>query len=417
MQAAPSWLACRALACNAVGTAIACCALACTDSAPAGKRGAGGAPPDDSTLRHATFDSLEIWATPLEDYIAAGNAEHGAGQFLTAIHDLTVFEDRLYLSYGDANVNMGRTIPIGLRYFAAPDAPEAITEFVTDEEHIERYRTLDSELWAAGVDATEDAWLGNVYLRPRDGAWHKSRTLEGGVHVHDVGHFDGAHWAVGSGSAPRQWTDGDIYAHLWQSTDGGSTFSAVERVHNGGDGDARWVRMLPHEGKLYLFGYTSNAQFQVDALIGATFDGALEMLPEAHPLASVFVSETDTFDNGTGLIRGVDTSAEPLVQRAYFLSDHDARLVEGLVGYTVIDVFEHAATRERLLLVLDGDDYQPEPPIAGWTVRLFVTSDFVELTELFSFTTPTLPSSIALWRDHLFMGAEEGQVFRAALHR
>jgi hypothetical protein len=374
--------------------------------------GGGSAGAEPSRIADMSFSELQPWSSPIEDYLEAGLMEVGSSAFQRGIQDLSVYDGRLYLSYGDATENLGRVIPIGLRYFTGPDDPNAVNEFDTDEEQIERYRTLGDDLWAAGVDATEDAWLGNVYLRTPDTTFLKSRTLDEGVHVHDVALFAGMHWAVGSGSAQAEWEVGDIYAHLWSSSDAGTSFGIAERVHNGGNGDARWVRMLPSADQLYLFGYTSDAQFQIDNLIGATYDGSvLTMLPDEHALRWVFATETDSVTDG-GIIRGIDVMADPLVNTVWHVApDHSVAPVAGLVGKTVVDLFHHADTGETVLLTHDDDSYGAT--LTQWQVRILVTSDWLTFTELMAFSTATPPRSLAYWQQHLFYGTDEGQVLRA----
>jgi hypothetical protein len=177
--------------------------VGCTGAAPASDGGtvpgdaahpdaAADASPDAGEARLAgrTCGALGEWATPLTDYIAAGEAAVANGRFMRGVHDLAVFEDRLYVGYGDADVNLGRVIPIEVRAFRSDDDPTATAETATAEEQVEQFRALDDGLWIAGVDATEDAWLGNVYRRTA-GPWVKLRTVGNGVHVHDVAAWGG----------------------------------------------------------------------------------------------------------------------------------------------------------------------------------------------------------------------------------
>ncbi len=136
-----------------------------------------------ATLAGLRCGAPSPWAEPIADYLAVGERQTMGGDFLRAVQDLHVYEDRLYLGYGDANVNLGRATPIEVRAFADDARPEAASEFRTDEEQIERYRELDGDLWIPGVDATEDAWLGNVYWRaraPAGGPGRRDRREETG---------------------------------------------------------------------------------------------------------------------------------------------------------------------------------------------------------------------------------------------
>lgn len=401
--------------------------LACGETA-ADHDGSGGAGGQDMatggagghsaplSLADQNFEPFSAWASPIDDYLQAGAAEVGNDDFMRAIQDLAVFEDRLYLSYGDANHNLGRVIPIGLRYFADPNTPIAVNEFDTDEEQIERYRHVGDELWAAGVDATEDAWLGNVYVREANGNWSKQRTVPGGVHVHDVAAFGGSHYAVGSGATEMQWKAGDIYAHLWRTKDGGDNFEILEQAHNGGNGDARWVGLLPVGQRLFLFGYTSNAEFKIDNLIGAQYDGSsLTMFSDDHPLRWVFTLGTDTVSNGRGLVRGANIMGDPLVHAAWAIDETgETTSITELADKTIVDVFHHPQSDETLLLSYDGNDYQAGFTLKEWTVRVLVTKDFSQFTEKLNFVTSIAPASIAYFRGALFYGQGDGQVLKAA---
>ena len=223
-----------------------------------------------------------------------------------------------------------------------------------------------------------------------------------------------AHFAVGSGAQPDEWSAGDIYAHLWRSTDGGESFEIVERQHNGGSGDARWVRLLPVASDLYLFGYTSNAQYQIDNLIGATYDGtALTLLADDHPLRQVFASETDRITDELGILRGVDLSADPLLNAVYTITATGVSQVTGLIGKTVVDLTVYEPTGEVLLLTHEGDDYLASFDLTEWQLSVISTTDFESFTELLSFQSDVPPSSIAFWRGRLYYGTAHGQVWRA----
>jgi len=116
-----------------------------------------------------------LWRSPLEDYIAAVVEEKGLAldAFDHAVKDLALFDGRLYFGYGDWTNNLG---PVEVRSFASPDGLHA-AEFTADEESIDYYRDLGDTLAIPGVDATEDALVGNVFLKPSGGAWVKHRSL------------------------------------------------------------------------------------------------------------------------------------------------------------------------------------------------------------------------------------------------
>lgn len=209
---------------------VVLCLGACSDDDPGGSaadaailadvgQDAMSVPDAGQSVAAMTFSAPVSWAKPIDDYIAAGKAKLGHEKFERSIHDLAVYEGRLYLGYGDATYNLGRITPIEMRSFASPASTTITKEFTTQEEHLEQYRILDGDLVMAGIDATEDAWLGSVYAKPSGKAWFKSRTLKQGVHVHDCITFGGAWYAVGSGATQAEWTASNIHSILWKSTD------------------------------------------------------------------------------------------------------------------------------------------------------------------------------------------------------
>jgi len=361
------------------------------------------------------------WAEPLRDYLAAGERASMSGNFLRAVQDLAVFEDRLYLGYGDANINLGRVTPIEFRAFTDDARPEATAEFRSDEEQLEQYRLLDGDLWLAGVDAAEDDWIGNVYVRPRAGsdggsAWVKRRTVPGGVHVHDVAWWRGALWAVGSGSAREEWMRGDIYGHLWRSDDRGRTFTVAARHHNMGAGDARLVRMLPLADAMLLFGYRSDAMGRT-TIVNLSWDGtSASPLPMGHPLRAVFMLETALLPGGNGFARGVTNvpGVQGLVHRAFRVATNGTVTpIAHLQGRTVLDVNVYAATGEVLVLSADGDEYAGAPWV--WSMRLEVTRDFERFTELAAFDDQDAVRAVAAWRSRVYFGTDRGAVWRCEL--
>ncbi len=372
------------------------------------------AAPSKATIASLKFDKLAKWATPIEDYIKAGRAKYSS--FLRQIHDLTVYQDRLYLGYGDANVNMGRIVPISFRYFGSPDSTAVVKEFNSDDEHLERYRRIDGDLFLAGVDSTEDAWLGNVYYKRKGDKWVKSRTLKGGVHVHDVIGFKGAIYSVGSGATETEWKAGKIFGHLWKSTDKGKTFKVEDKRPNADGGDCRFVRLLPTPKYLYLFGYRSNNKGTPIDVINSRYDGAKrEDLADTHPLRYVWASETYALGDTLFVVRGYKIKVvKKLVLRTWRVTvDGKLEEVAKLAKQTVIDVYQHPATKEILVLSHDENDYDKITKMKDWKLHIYVTKDFKSFTELHGYSSTTRPKSIAFWKGAIYVGDNAGAVWRA----
>ena len=53
-------------------------------------------------------DAPAVWSQPLADYLAAGERVAAGRPFLRGVQDLAVFQRRLLVGYGDANINLGQ---------------------------------------------------------------------------------------------------------------------------------------------------------------------------------------------------------------------------------------------------------------------------------------------------------------------
>ena len=375
-------------------------------------------PNESAKIGALKFGPPLLWASPLKDYHALGDKTAVNGAYLRGIHDLAVFLDRLYVGYGDANINLGSKQQLAIRYFGAWNSAATTDEFKHDEEQIDRFRLLGDELWIAGVDATEDGWLGNVYRHAKDKPWVKLRTVQEGVHVHDIARFQGDLYAVGSGSKQAEWANSDIYAHLWRSKDDGATWQDADKEWNEGKGDARFTNLVPAGGKLLTFGYKTKQQGNQSVIASVpnkAWDGkTAAFLGPEHPLRLAWIVRSWSLTDASGLVVGRDLlqgSDAPLV--AWLVTANTAKPLDAWKDETVIDMFHNAATGE--FIVLSHDGAKPGIDFGGfqgkWHVR--VTSDFVKFADATSFHASLRLDCLAFWHGALFFGTEFGDVYRA----
>ncbi|MBK9001669.1 MAG: hypothetical protein IPM35_38600 [Myxococcales bacterium] len=361
--------------------------------------------------------------------------------FNRAIVDLAPFGQKLFIGYGDATRNLGEKTPIEFRFFASPTEPTAQAAIVdgagqgapqttpqqSGEEQIDRYRLLDGVLWQAGIDSIDADELhtqantnpkgiqGNVYRLDGD-TWRKFRSVNGGEHVHDLGSWKGAVYSVGSGADTRtEFEAGQVFRYLWRSTDQGKSFETVKRVEvaAAGQGDTRWVTLLPTEGALYLFGYESVFATNTSSLRNAVYDGqSVSDLPSTHALGKLYATSTLPLSDGSCLLFGLDVASPPAKSIAGRVSgDGSFTPLAAFAGSTVLDA-SLTDTGEVLYLVIAGED---DPTATSFDVRVLVaasgSSDSV--TELHHFTTDVRPVSIAHFQGALFLGTGAGKVLRA----
>lgn len=402
------------------------------------------------------FAPAKPWSAPIADYLAVGEANFPDG-FTRSITALAVSDPDgegprdplLWIGYGDATRNLGTKTPIEFRYFVSPEDPgfrvarvlaappvtasaqgaPQRTPSDTGEEQIEPYRLIGGTLWQAGVDSNDpdELWTqakpapfkpieGNVFrLEDRWGqpAWRKLRTIPGGEHVHDVCEFDGAIWAVGSGSAHRgEWESGEIFRYLWRSDDGGETFTTALRAMfpEKGKGDTRFRRLLPVGEALYVFGYV-NPFVDGGPIEGRHVvlrDGALVELESRRdgPIADLLVLRTWPLDAATGLAlaRSPDRST-----RMFLVEPGSIRELESWRDLSAIDVAPTESMGEFVLVA--GDRGEP-PSCAAFAFSLDDAKAMRPPTKLLELPG-AVPSAIAMWRGDLFVGTEGGQVLRS----
>ena len=158
-------------------TMLLCLGLGCAPTEKPGTEGSAATDTDDGTaettatqgeldtgadssegwvppppISEHTFEAFALWASPIEDVVAAGREAFGL-DFSRAISDLCAHEDRLWIGYGDANVNLGGVVPITFRSFASADDSTVLVGATSGEEQVERFRRIDGGLWMPGVDS------------------------------------------------------------------------------------------------------------------------------------------------------------------------------------------------------------------------------------------------------------------------
>lgn len=387
------------------------------------KPDAGDETPCSFAAGDCVYPEPTAWQEPIADYIAALQAhpDFKTKPFERGIDDLAVFDGRLYLGYGDANLNAGRVTPIEIRSWRSPDdeAPTAEPilmagvdepQFHTREETVTQYRVFGDRMFIAGVDATEDAWLGNVFVREKGGDWVRHRSVTGGVHVHDIAvGFDGALYAVGSGApGPTEWNTGKVRSYLWKSDDDGETWSAAAEVPNPTVGDRRWTQLVSFSGQLQLFGYGTSEEYTINKWLNNKWNGSQLFDGDATP--DHWINQSFPFDGTRAIIAGVKV-ANPLTLETLLLRQGKvATKIEALAGTTLLDSFQ-IADGSVLVMVAEGDAYpMPKEPTR---VKVLHTTDLAKFSELVSFQPNSWPKSVALWHDGIYVGLSDGRVLRS----
>ena len=69
------------------------------------------------------YNDPQLWDEPINDYLQVGEKKYG-NDFDKRIGALSVFNNKLWIGYGDTRVNMGSSIPIEFRKYDNPESPK-----------------------------------------------------------------------------------------------------------------------------------------------------------------------------------------------------------------------------------------------------------------------------------------------------
>jgi len=178
------------------------------------------------------------------------------GEAARGIKELMLFEDRLYLGYGDWQKNTGSTDVI---YYDFAQQ-EFVTEFTVDEEAIGRYRRYGHRLFLPGIDSTEGWEFGNLYVHAESG-WKKHRTIPRGLHVFDFAEYAGR-WYVATGSNFGNLKTGPSIGAIYSSGDLGTTWRYEYTTASASGTVRRLTSLMPYKGRLFAFGYADGPMAQ-----------------------------------------------------------------------------------------------------------------------------------------------------------
>ena len=381
-----------------------------------------------------SYDDPQLWDEPINDYLSVGQETY-PNNFDTRIGALRVYENKLWIGYGDTRVNMGSTIPIEFRRYDDPKSRQVVatpvlainqgakqrTSTDTGEERIIPFNHFNGQLWQAGYDSNnnDELWTqalsgperliqGNIFLLKTDQneiKWEKRRNIPGGEHVHDLAYFSGSIYAVGSGAAHRrEWEESSIYRYLWRSNDMGKTFSVFHRSrYSMGDGDTRYRALLSVGNKLYVFGYINPSNDNIPMEGRHLIVSNNEMSDLEGPMKNVVVWKTWPLTDKLGLAIG---NVGDKVSRTFQIDKNGPIELTNWSDKRILYI--SPGESKGLWLVLAGNGLENE----NFKVYRFSEKSINNLSSVLDLGLNSF-SSISLWYQDLYLGSSDGKLFKA----
>ena len=379
---------------------------------------------------HQKFDNADLifWGNPIEDYIESATPIFT--DFEKGISSLEVFEDILFIGYGDASVNVGSEFPIEFRTLKSLDQkkPDKIrvigdgqgaaqrSKYDTGEEKIIKFAQFDNNLWQPGYDSnTQDELYtqslptekkliqGNVFkLQRLDGefVFKKNRNILGGEHVIDIDMFNDRIFAVGSGANNREeWDSGFVYRYIWESKDGGENFRTFYRntFDIANYGDTRFRALLSSEDKLFVFGYINPKPYNSSIIpVNKIIHKNFTISDNSSILKNELIWKTFYLGNSSGLAVS-DFSVE--TKKTFLISNKGITDLSNWRNNNVIGLA--AIGKKKSVVLLEKENIS--------SIYTFENNDPNDLKQIIS--TDFLACSIAYWKKHIVIGSCTGELY------
>ena len=387
-----------------------------------------------------TYTTPEKWIAASSDYLTFADAYYATtdgswGAVNKGIDDLIVYNEKLYMGIGDANYNLGGVYcPMlgkecgkntdgtyindaaghGMPVLSlTKDASAPTIEFVVQDEAISEYRICGDKLVIPGVDATEDALIGNVYIQ-NGGTWTKHRKLEKNLHIHDIIDYNGTLYACGSGiETVSEYSEGKVAGTVWKSTDNGETWTIDYRYTDKPVGDCRYVGLFAFTNGLYAYG-TYNENYQSTHTNVSLFNNGTEWALSSNFLGNfgrtVFCH---SFTSGKYFITATDLSKSKT--KGYVVTSTGIKTIDAFedIEFRPLDAFQ-VGDKDMIIYGIKGQQGSLVLPV---NYQIYRTQDLenFELMSDWTITDNHMPyRSVALWNDVLYLGGGDGYLHTAS---
>lgn len=324
------------------------------------------------------------------------------------INTLKVFNNKLYIGYGDWTVNTG---PTDVIYYDFAKK-EFIKEFTVQEEAITNYRVIDNKLAITGTDSTESWDFGNIYVLTETG-WVKHRSVTNGIHVFDIASFNGK-WYTATGNHLVD-KDGKETAPgaILSSPDEGKTWNYEYITQLQSNLVTRINALMPFDGRLYAFSWSQSSQGMVadhnKGLDAIVYNGRSWVWADLIPANRMILINPFIFKNRLILFAcSVRNDGAGAAKTLYSYNGTGPAEIVPVKCRTIGDVL--AKEDKLFLLVIDENNriaIAETNDLANWTYHL-LPFEIRQLSErnIFEFGL-----KLEYGNGHFYIGTSDGRIF------
>ena len=366
--------------------------------------------------RLALPSHLSAQVTP----IWLGNPVAGDDYSARHVWDLQTWQGRIYLGYGDWDINKG---PVRIWYYT-PTAGVFVSETVyvsetrptalVDEEAIDRYVIISGDLYIPGTDPLDSWNFGNFYRNDGTG-WVKYRTIPLGIHAFDLASYGGELFvAIGPYGG----------AALLRSDDGGINWrSAISEVQPA-DSLNRFYELYELEGTLFAVKSPTLTlprplvyRYQSPGFVTTTID----LVPD-QPGDLVYVrDDVFVFDDSILYVpwaRETITSCPKPISALYqahiWQNGQRVAFFDGKYPRDVVVAGEWVYVLDAGGARCIVDEGLPDP--AGYTATVYASTDLTSWVPVATAHFTDTPSAMEVLDGFAYVGTYNGDIYALPIH-
>ncbi len=163
------------------------------------------------------------------------------------LHDLTWVDDRLYLSYGDSDANLG---PVEIGAYI-PRRHAFVTEALLGSEATGRFKQIGDQWMVPASDPAHFYNQADLAIRTAEGHWIMQRQI-GMLHAYDVTELNQSLFLTGSSRDLREGQGANTL--VWESLDHGHTWKPFLRTTLDPNAFGRSRYAIPYQNQIYFTG-------------------------------------------------------------------------------------------------------------------------------------------------------------------